>query len=59
MKETKEDVAAAENDANYKRVDVDEGNARKRMAKMIKEDKKRLRDFDGADMNNASMLHMS
>ena len=49
----------AESHAKYKRVDVDEVNARKRMAKMINEEKKRLKNFDAGDMNNQSMLHES
>jgi len=36
---------------NYKRVQVDESNAKKRMAKMIKERKQELREFDG--INNS------
>ena len=58
MKEQKGDVLEAEAQAGYKRAEVDEGNARKRMAKMINEEKRRLREFDG-DMNNQSMLHDS
>jgi len=58
MKETRGDVLQAEAQAKYKRADVDEHNARKRMAKMINEDKKRLREFDG-DFANQSMLHAS
>ena len=46
MKDTRGDVLEAEAQAKYKRVDVDEVNARKRMAKMINEEKKRLKDFD-------------
>ena len=29
------------------------------MAKMINEEKRRLKEFDGTDMNNQSMLHLS
>lgn len=46
LKEQKRDVLAEELKNNYKRVEVDEANARKRMAKMINEDKRRLRHFD-------------
>jgi hypothetical protein len=60
LKEQKKDVLAEEAKHNYKRVEIDEENARKRMAKMINEDKRRLRHFDaevqGEDMN---MLHNS
>ena len=59
LKQTREDVAECENEAKYKRVDVDEGNAKKRIGKMIRENKNRLKDFDNDDMNNQSMLHMS
>ena len=52
MKDTRSDVLEAEAHAKYKRVDVDEVNARKRMAKMINEEKKRLKNFDAGDMNN-------
>ena len=47
MKDTKRDVLAEEEKNNYKRVEIDEINARKRMAKMINEDKRRLKNFDG------------
>ena len=46
LKEAKADVEEAEREHGYKRADVDDVNARRRMAKMINEDKKRLRDFD-------------
>ena len=59
MQDTRADVQEAESQAKYKRVDVDEVNARKRMAKMINEEKRRLRNFDGDMINNSSMLHMS
>ena len=52
MKETRTDVMEAEAQAKYKRVDVDEVNARKRMAKMINEEKPRLKNFDAGDLNN-------
>lgn len=46
LKEAKADALEAEREQGYKRADVDEVNARKRMAEMINDDKKRLRDFD-------------
>lgn len=46
LKEQKKDVLAEEAKHNYKRVEIDEVNARKRMAKMINEDKRRLKHFD-------------
>ena len=52
MKDTWDDVAQAENQAKYKRVEVDEKNAKKRMAKMINDDKMRLRrESDGMEGN--------
>ena len=59
MKEEQGGVMEEEKKANYNRVEVDESNARKRMAKMINEDKKRLRQFDTAGLNDTSMLHDS
>lgn len=58
MKKEKDGVLEEEGKANYQRVEVDESNARKRMAKMINEDKKRLKQFDRG-LNDASMLHDS
>ena len=46
MKETKQNLEETENEINYKRVEVDEENAKKRTAKLIMEDRKRLREFD-------------
>ena len=46
MKETKQNLADTENEINNKRVEVDEENAKKRTAKLIMEDRKRLREFD-------------
>ena len=43
MKQEKDGVLEEEKKSNYHRVEVDESNARKRMAKMINEDKKRLK----------------
>ena len=50
LKNEKKDVLAMEQQNNYKRVEIDELNARKRMAKMINEDKRRLKHFDGDEM---------
>lgn len=58
MKDTRNDVLQAESSAKYRRVEVDDVNARKRMAKMINEEKKRLKEFDG-NMNNMSMQNLS
>jgi hypothetical protein len=57
LKEQKRDVLAEEAKHNYKRVEIDEVNARKRMAKMINEDKRRLRHFDQEVQGDMQMLH--
>ena len=59
LKEAKADTLKEEKNLGYRRVDVDEQNARKRMAKMINEDKKRLKDFDYDGANDCNMLHDS
>ena len=59
LKEAKADTVKEEKALGYRRVDVDEQNARKRMAKMINEDKKRLKDFDYDGANDCNMLHDS
>ena len=59
MKEQRDQVLEEEENAKYQRVEVDEKNARKRMAKMINEDKRRLREFDGVEAADQSMLHES
>ena len=59
LKEAKADTMKEEKALGYRRVDVDEQNARKRMAKMINEDKKRLREFDYENANDHNMLHDS
>ena len=51
MKETKQNLEETENEINYKRVEVDEENAKKRTAKLIMEDRKRLREFDADQAN--------
>ena len=43
----------------YKRVDVDESNARRRMAKMINEDKRRMKEFDYEGAAEQTILHES
>ncbi len=44
----------AEAEVGIGRVAVDEASARRKMAKMINEDRSRLKNFDGSD---ASMVH--
>ena len=59
LKEAKADTMKEENALGYRRVEVDEQNARKRMAKMINDDKKRLKEFDYENAAEQSMLHDS
>jgi len=56
LKQTKDDVLAEEAKNNYRRVDVDERNARKRMAKMINDDRSRLRAFDAGEDEDEGMM---
>ncbi len=48
--ETKEQMQA-EADIGIGRVAVDEASARRKMAKMINEDRGRLKEFDGSDVS--------
>ena len=59
LKEAKADALEAEKEHGYKRADVDEANARRRMAEMINDDKKRLRDFDHGEAADQPGLHES
>ncbi len=47
-KRDEDEQKAAEKDIGISRINVDEISARKNMAKMINEDRKRLRDYDGS-----------
>lgn len=57
LKEQKKDVMQEEAKHNYQRVEIDEDNAKKRMAKMINEDKRRLRHFDAEVQGDMQMIH--
>ena len=57
MKQTRDEVEQTENQMNYKRVQVDESNAKKRMAKMIAERRKELREFDGDQSGMAEQIN--
>jgi hypothetical protein len=46
LEKTKQENLADEADGGVKRVQVDEGDARKRIAQIINEDKSRLKKFD-------------
>ena len=48
-KTDEQEYIAAESGIGVKRVGIDEASARKKMAKMINEDRSRLRDFDGSE----------
>jgi hypothetical protein len=52
-KQEHKDQLKAENEIGVGRVAVDEESARRKMAKMINEDRGRLKEFDGSD---ASMI---
>lgn len=46
LEKTKQDNLEDEENNRFKRVQVDEANARKRIAQIINEDKSRLKKFD-------------
>jgi hypothetical protein len=53
-KDAQNDQMEAEAEIGVGRVAVDEASARRKMAKMINEDRSRLKEFDGSD---ASVVH--
>lgn len=57
-KKARDEVLSDEAKNNYARADVDEKKARRKLAKMINHDKKRLRQFDAGDQN-VTMHHDS